>query len=310
MYDTIQPRLAYPEVTSKVAKQTVDRLSNVTYTEFPDGTPCYTGYFRKVKVRVTENSISIPNVSLPKVLYNENISNVNFRTTSDAIEVLEDGLQLNLSNASLTRLDLAQNFIMKHPVEAYFHDLGELRYFVRRPDKDGLYYDRGKNMQLIFYDKNKEAKTKQMTVPYYTKNENLLRYELRFKKRLTKALNMPSVKVSHLTQEEFYMKVVDRWEEEFNNITKKSVFKSFCLSNKATGLERQLAFLGLTYGSTEADIRGAIKKAQIMNHISNQDAKRLRDRLSLILSQGSHLEPSELMDELSQKVSLSCRYFR
>ena len=62
-----------------------------------------------------------------------------------------------MNKATVTRLDIAQNFITKHPPEVYLSHLGILKYATRLQEPNGIYYSQTGG-RLCFYDKNREQK--------------------------------------------------------------------------------------------------------------------------------------------------------
>ena len=64
--------------------------------------------------------------------------------TKRAIESISDNLHLPFQNANITRLDVAQNLLMKHPEDLYFKYLGQSQFYKRLEQPDGLYFNNSK----------------------------------------------------------------------------------------------------------------------------------------------------------------------
>ncbi len=148
----------------------------------------------------------------------------NFKTlsrgdTKRAIEQISDCLKLSFDRADLTRIDVAQNFIMRYDEKLYYPYLGELQYFKRLEQDNGLYYKNGGKTSL-FYGKEYEQKVKRNYIPELYKDKNVLRYEYRLLKRLGETLNEPKVKVYMLYDEVFYSNMVRMWKENYLKIHK------------------------------------------------------------------------------------------
>jgi hypothetical protein len=73
---------------------------------------------------------------------------------------------------------------------------------------------------LIFYDKIREQKEKGCTIPELYQCKNVLRYEQRYKSRLSKSFNVERVTGLMLYDEKFYIGAVNRWRESYNSINK------------------------------------------------------------------------------------------
>ena len=75
---------------------------------------------------------------------------------------------------------------------------------------------------ITFYDKKKEYKQKGMKIPEaHQDSENVLRYEIRFKKNVKKQFGQ-IVTVADLCSQSFFEKVVDKWQSHYWNITKQN----------------------------------------------------------------------------------------
>ncbi len=137
-----------------------------------------------------------------------------------------DSLKLPFENAKVNRIELAENFILERPVREYMSLMGEATYFTKRPySKNGLYYTNSRR-SMIFYNKVKEYQDKKQAnlIPDVYKNRNVLRYELRFTKRLKQQFSS-EVKALDLYNEDFYIKVINRWLNSYFDIKKNQNFQ-------------------------------------------------------------------------------------
>ncbi len=137
-----------------------------------------------------------------------------------------DSLKLPFKNAKVHRIDLAENFILKCPVREYMSLMGEATYFTKgRPhSKNGLYYTNARRW-ILFYDKVKDYQDKKLAhlIPDVYKDRNVLRYELRFTKRLKQQFSS-EVKAADLYNEDFYINMIDRWLTTYFDIKKIKTF--------------------------------------------------------------------------------------
>lgn len=70
----------------------------------------------------------------------DNFRTMGRRDTQMAVERLSDTLHLPIEKASVTRIDIAQNIILKSSVDVYLNHLGTLNRAKRLQTPDGLYY--------------------------------------------------------------------------------------------------------------------------------------------------------------------------
>jgi len=175
------------------------------------------------KVTVKNDCIKLDG-SLCKYYLGDNFQTLGRGDTKRAFEKISDTLRLPIDKATVYRLDIAQNFILKHPLENYFNHFGKLKYGGRSPitrdgEIEGMYYYQSKGL-LVFYDKVKEQTVKRRHIPELYQNRNVLRYEQRYTKRLPKALNIENVTAATLYDEKFYIDVINRWRDNYFAIQK------------------------------------------------------------------------------------------
>jgi len=223
MYDSVEFKLG-----SEAAKG-VDFLSE---------TPCYfdvkgehnykgniviTGYKDNLKVSVSNSGVKVSNGSLCKYLLGDNLQTLTRGDVKKAIEKLSDGLHLPIDKANVTRIDAGCSIILSHEPKLYLNHLGNLNHYNRFLQDGSLYFQNSKR-QLVFYDKIRELKAKKEPVPELYQNRNVLRYEMRFTKRLSHEFNISEVVASTLYNETFYEALYSRWFNEYKQISK--VFES------------------------------------------------------------------------------------
>jgi len=126
-----------------------------------------------------------------KIIHPYNLVEVNSKNYKDALEKVEGdmnsiGIQANLSNMTINRIDIAKQSQMNLPCNQY-QDAFRLLKGVRQKhiSMEGGYYFKNKSTEAIFYDKRQELK--------YHKMENILLGEKNFMRAEIKALNKVSV---------------------------------------------------------------------------------------------------------------------
>ena len=193
-------------------------LQQITEHLKQDGRVFYSGYLNNYKVSVSHSGISLKG-SLAKYYLPDNFYTLNRGDSQRAIEMMADEIHLPINQAKVSRIDFAQNLLMKYEPKAYYPYLGECNHYARLCQPDTLYYNNGLRTKL-FYNKVTEGRKRGLKLPDVWQDQNVLRYELRFTSRLPKQFNMPEVKASILYDEQFYISMVRHWIEEYKAINK------------------------------------------------------------------------------------------
>jgi hypothetical protein len=158
MYDTLNLYLSAIDIGDTPLLETTPN-----YLEHPKGIldpetgaiVCYCGALGNLKVSVSNMGVSIKDGSICKWFLGDNLQTMGRGDTQRAIEKLSDTLHLPVERAKVTRIDIAQNLMMRYPVDVYLHHLGELKSSTRLLEPNGLYYSQRMG-RLAFYDKVKE----------------------------------------------------------------------------------------------------------------------------------------------------------
>jgi len=93
-----------------------------------------------LRVSASQRGVNVTDGSLCKWYLGDNFQTMERGDTQRAIEKLSDILHLPMNEATITRIDVAQNFIIRHPPEVYFNHLGSSYPYKRLEQPDGLYY--------------------------------------------------------------------------------------------------------------------------------------------------------------------------
>lgn len=219
MYDTIHLWLPTEEGGSYTANQASKSLSLLAEHQKHDGEVYFSGILNGTyRVNFSEKGVYLKG-SLAKYFLNDNFSTLTRSDCVRAIEKMADELTLPIGQATVTRLDFAQNFLMRYEPEAYYPYLGDCQYYKRLSQPKSVYWKNGTRTKQI-YNKVAEAKAKRIDLPEVWKGQKVLRYELRYTSRLPKHLKQPEIKALTLTVEKFYISVVDQWINEYEGIQK------------------------------------------------------------------------------------------
>lgn len=268
------------------------------------------GYLGNYQVSSFSHGISLKG-SLAKYHLGDNFQTLGRKSAQEAIERLSDNLGIDVKEAKVQRVDLAENLIMKHQHRAYYGLLGNCPRYKRLEQPDSIYYRQGNN-QSIFYNKVAEGKHRGLALPKVWDNKQVLRYEYRFMKKPHEQLDMPVLTAQSLYDEKVYMKMFDAWYKHYQSINKIRL-QGFTkdIMNDSKLLERQLMLKGLeAYGGERVFLK-LIDRASNEGKFNNRmQAGRLRKKILTISNDDILTEESELMTELNEKVKQVKQFYR
>ena len=178
------------------------------------------GDLRNMKVTLNEASISVKG-SLCKYFYGNNIDTLNITNTREALAQISTDLSIDINKASVSRIDFSTNIKTNYTPTAYYPYLGTLTRFERFELPNSIYYNQ-EAKRLLFYDKIKEAKKKQMSIPKQHIGDNLLRYELVINRDVPRYLKYNGLYVQDLGTEELFRKLLHLWYSYYQQIQKHS----------------------------------------------------------------------------------------
>ena len=275
------------------------------------GETTITGNVGSMQARISEKGLSLYG-SLPKYYLNDNFQVLSRGDTQRAIEKLSDTLSLSIKEAKVTRIDLAQNFIVKYEEPVYFNYLGACRYYQRLEQPKSLYYQNGLR-QMLFYCKAIEQRAKGLPIPELYQNKNVLRYEFRWLRRLSEAFNIAEVKASTLYQDSFYIEAINRWKQSYFSIRKQKDlnFNMQCM-NSVKDFEQLIYLAGLkTLFGGEREALEAVelaKKLGVFKH--KMQPQRIKDKIKELNKLSNQITEPEAIQELDSKVKEAVRYYR
>lgn len=311
MFDTVYFRL-YKEVAGDVDLLTkIPCCLNNVGEHYYNNEPIITGDLNGLKISLNTNQLKVKDGSLCKWFLGDNFKTMGRSDTQKAIEKLSDILHLPMGKATVTRLDVAQNFITMHPPEVYFNHLGELRYTERLLQPSGLYY-KGSNLSLCFYDKNKEQKSHRRPIPDLYQNRNVLRYEQRYTSRVASQMGVSEVTGALLYDEAFYQEVLNRWREKYEAIQK---VNDISLNFEAMKTKQQLYKMGVLsivqMAGGAMKMYEQIREAQNQGKLTKKQAFDLRKTVkdALEVREGLTVQ-NEAIKELNKKVAEAIKYYR
>lgn len=313
MYDTVGLRLIVEDGRGFIPMEGIppllDRLVGVNHLP---GSEYVTGYLGDLKITVRPNSVRVSRGSLCKWHFGDNYQTLDRRGAQEAIEHLSDILHLPMAEADVTRLDFGTNLIMRYPVSLYLNKLGKLRYWKRcdAAEAGALYYW-GNGRVLNFYDKNRERASAGEPMPELYAGRNVLRYEIRYTKRIPKQLNRPYVTASDLYDRTFFDDMLHKWRDTYRAIQKiKDITPDFSMITRKSDLNR-LGVLALVekYGGQQKFI-GHIKMACATGVLTKKQAHDLRQAVNdACRFRPGVTSTSEAIEELDGKIRAAVKMY-
>lgn len=311
MFDTVNFWLGREHLTAGSCEDITGRLSGVEDRFAPStGEWKITGSFANYHATLNDRGLFLSG-SLAKLYFGENQSSLSRSATKEALQMLGDTLAIPIEQADVTRLDIACNLPMKHEVPTYYPALGNARHYKRLEQNNGIYYNNHQR-QMLFYGKVKEQQLKKVPVLPIFQQKNVLRYELRFLNRVKKQFNISELKPDKLTNEPFYIEILNRWKDEYFKIYRHRLltFKPEIM-NSTKAFEQQLMAMGLKALGGEAQALQMIEQARQQGMFENKmQAKRLKDKLKDLCSLPVCTEQNELIEELDKKIKEALRFYR
>jgi hypothetical protein len=307
MYDTINLWLGRDEAAGSDLLACLSSLSNVSENS-KDGQYYHKGNLKNYTVFINDIGISLKG-SLAKYHLNDNINTLTRGDSHRAIEQMADELGLPIGKAKVNRIDFAKNMLMRYEPEAYYQYLGDCQYYQRLLQPKSLYYNNSLRIKL-FYNKIAEAKKKRVTIPEVVQDQNLLRYELRFVRRLSKQFKT-EVTASQLADERFYMELMKRWIQEYQNIQKLNLINlnhSKMRTPKDFWKQGNLHWIKLIGQDTAMRMVDDMRARQVFE--KPEYYSRLRKEIRELCSKPDLTETSELITELDKKVNRVQMYYR
>lgn len=290
-----------------------NRLSSVKQvTDTGTGEVRYFGSLGGLKVTIYTSSIYIVG-SLSKYYNGSNIFTLNRRDTERAVQKLSDELGADVSTAKVTYLEFGDAFVMQSPVEEYLKRLGHYPRLYRNSQPDTLYYRHRGIVQpktICFYDKTKELRKKKETLPDGLNGQNILRYELRFKNRLSRQIGwQDSITASTLYDRQFYKKMVSIYREVYFAISKRKMLKPTALQEVKNPKDAMQCLIGVllcqSNKDTIADFMGQLTTAKTLDRVQ---LYRLGQMIERATEKGKHLEGDTLISELDNQIENACVY--
>jgi hypothetical protein len=308
MYDNVDISLRKEHCPkADFLKEIPQYLTSITTTgDCPFGS-FLIGYLDCLKVKVTEQNVKIYNGSICKYYFGENFSTLSRSNTQQVFEKISDALHQPFKLADITRIDFAQNLIMSYPPKVYYPYLGQAQYYDRLEQNNGIYYINNIR-QLLFYGKVYEQTIKNRPIPPLYQNQNVIRYEMRFRRRLGQQLKQPVISAQLLYQDQFFRFMIKKWRNEYLSISK---IKNQQNTMKPTGSKKE--FLECMANMKiqdigQSQILALIQEWQQRRAITKKQGYDLRATI-IQLGKPTKEDKTDFIIELTKKIKEASIYF-
>ena len=264
------------------------------------------GNLRNMKVRITKSKIKIEG-SIHVFSKGNNLESMSFHEFIEAIYLLEQMLQLPIEHARVSRLDFSENILLKHPIETYFNYFGQKSRFKKQVFDNGISYN-SEELFLVFYDKIKELKHKRESIPEYFQGKNVMRFEMRFMRKLGKTFQVPELTAGMLKERAFFNQLCQKWRQEFKSVAMEMISP---ISLNPTGSKpkilEELALLYIHQIGIDSFLN-EISSWQLTNEITKKEGYEIRKFIREKASENYPLAENELIRELNQKIKVAARF--
>lgn len=244
----------------RIFKQFSDEplLNKEKYTRLP----YLGGNIRNLSIKVFENQLKVDG-SLSAFYLGNNQHVLDYKGCLQALQKLEEVLDLNILGAKVRRVDLAQNLLMENPPEVYYPLLIKGGIFDRIENTNGIYF-RNKSRKVLIYNKNTERKDKKKAIHPVLGDHNVLRYEFSIisQQALKYHLKKKKVLLSDIITD--YKTLIELWHESYRLIAKDISFEvpQSIVFSTPTEYINHLAILGIKSMGGYSEVVKAIHQAK------------------------------------------------
>ena len=303
MYDTIHLKLPIEDIVDFDLGVICSGLDNMSEHFYSSEELHIKGNIGKnIQVGISSKNITIKG-SLAKYYLGNNFETLTMAQTKEAIAELSNQLNVPIYDAEVKRIDFSDNIIVDYKPHTYYNYLGDSTYFTRNTiESNSLYYN-GSSKTKLFYDKIAWAKSKREDIPQEWIGKNVLRFELRYEKRLKNQFNLLEVNASLLYDEDFYLRLLNNWKEEYSSILKlNDIIPHYDYIKTPKDVSKHLELLGiqsLGYDRVMKEIDN-LKNLKVMTN--PEYYSRVKQRVNLLYNDSNLTSTSKLITELDKKI--------
>jgi hypothetical protein len=308
MIDTIKAKL----VVNNLGRLETDDFNKISGTnQYNKPYLRYTIKNISIQVKRFDNGFELTITgSLSKFLYDTNLVRFTRNDVELAIEELSAKIGIDLSDAIIKRIDIAANLCMKHNPEIYHSLLSHKSRFKRSSigNNETVSFEIG-DRSLSFYNKKKEFLKRnrdkihlKTTFSSFLKDKNLIRYELKLKKRLDMLGNGASLRLKDIYVKSVYRKLINIWYQQYCSISKDRM----AAIKSAKKFEHYLIYRGIT---AIGGLTNAYDHLDSWVKTSNKPKQKKyseKQKLKKILTE---IKRDKLIEELDRKIKFEKEFY-
>jgi hypothetical protein len=267
------------------------------------GNRYYIGKFDNLTIVIDGNNVSITG-SLAKYYQDNNLAFFGRTELYLALKQLSAKLGLNVERGRISRIDVADNLFLTQCPSKYIDLLGGIGKAEGRFIKQSYYIERSRST-AVFYDKKKELHKNDPPTLYALNksrpNSNVLRYEVRFKCKLSQQFKFGSIKVALLHSSTFLKALAESWLNHYNKTTKvkQESFKDIQLIAQ---FGKMVEFKGIGALGGIEKVKKIIDKLRRENQWPYKPAYDLKKRLEALSNDTLLVDESPLIEELDAAI--------
>lgn len=310
MYDNVNMRLTCMEIGNMDFLNEIPQFCDeVIAHTYPNGEYSYTGILGNLSVSINRNSVVVKDGSFCKWFLGNNLQVMGRDDVEMGLEKLSDILHLPMDKAIVSRIDIAQNIMLKYPIWEYLSHLGYCKNIKPSEQPNGVYYHQ-RNLSFCLYEKIKEQKAAKKPIPELFKEQNCMRMELRLKNRLAATLKRNSITGALLHNEAFYLEMANLWSDYYKSIQKiNDVQMNFEAMKTVTDFRRNSLLDCIERNGGQIAAINQIKNAQKRNELTPKQAYDLKKEIEVIYNTANGFTcQNEAIIELDRKVEEVIKY--
>jgi hypothetical protein len=187
----------------------------LNYTNNVTNNPFIKGTLNNLKITLNGNRLKVSG-SVCKYYYGDNLKTLGLLELNKAIERLSNDLQVDLSEAIVTRIDFADQVSTRHYITEYMKVMVYKPRMVITTFDDGISLSNDSS-QICSYDKNTEMKKRNQIIPLHFDKTKIFRFEVRETKLKKK---FKANKLSFFLNTKGYLVLLDNWYKNYKDILK------------------------------------------------------------------------------------------
>ncbi|MEQ9263998.1 MAG: phage/plasmid replication protein [Balneolaceae bacterium] len=255
----------------------------------------YSGKLKNLSWSVRKDGISISG-SLTKYICGNNYTNMNQETLNNAIDQLSSYFGVDLTIGRITQLDFGINLNCKEAPMNYFKCLGSSPYYKSRSVNNSTLSYSNRSRTKLFYDKLKQMKATNVFIPEKFIGLNILRFEVRYRKKAFKYFGRKELRVKDLLTSSFHKRLKEQLFKEFSSIqtvllpsiSKEIITTASIFGDQLIALAIEQLGMDVIYDLVDS-----------CTNMDSQNKTRSRQRCMKVLKKFHHNNDESLYDELT-----------